>query len=330
MEILLWVPIFLGFLCTLLIMPIWIRKAKEIGLVWEDMNKPRREKNVAGSGGIIVVLGTMVGIFSYAMIQTFYFKSGNENLTEILAALLSIAFVAGIGLIDDLTGWKRGGLSIRSRLILILFSAMPLMIISFGESTVFGISFGIAYPLLLVPIGIVGATVTFNFLAGFNGLESSQGILLLSGLSIASYLKGNPSVSVIGAVMIACLAAFYIFNKNPAKVFPGNVMTYSIGAMIAIMAVLGDIEEIAVFFFIPYIIEMVLKSRGRLKKHSFGKPNEDGSLEIPYEKIYGLEHAAIWILKKLKPNRKVYEKEVVWLINAFQIVIIAIGFIIFF
>ena len=66
-----------------------------------------------------------------------------------------------------------------------------------------------------------------------------------------------------------------------------------------------------------------------MKKQSFGKPNEDGSLEMPYEKIYGLEHLAIYILKKIKPSKKVYENDVVSLINLFQIIIIIIGFVLF-
>jgi UDP-N-acetylglucosamine--dolichyl-phosphate N-acetylglucosaminephosphotransferase len=99
--------------------------------------------------------------------------------------------------------------------------------------------------------------------------------------------------------------------------------------MIACMAILGNIEKIAVFFFTPYIIETILKLRGGLKKESFAKLNDDGSLEMPYEKIYGLEHMAIYILKKIKPGKKVYEKDVVYLINAFQVLIVILGIIIF-
>ncbi|HIF03136.1 MAG TPA: glycosyl transferase family 4, partial [Nitrospinaceae bacterium] len=36
-----------------------------------------------------------------------------------------------------------------------------------------------------IPLGIVGAATTFNFLAGFNGLETGQGILIFSGLLFA-------------------------------------------------------------------------------------------------------------------------------------------------
>jgi UDP-N-acetylglucosamine--dolichyl-phosphate N-acetylglucosaminephosphotransferase len=329
MEPLILITIFASFFCTYLIVPFWIKKSKQIGLVWEDMNKPKSEKNVAGSGGITVVLGAMIGIFLYIAIQTFYFKSSDGISIEIFAMLSTLFLVAGIGLIDDLFGWKKGGLSKRSRIILILFSAVPLMIINAGESTMLGINLGILFPLLIIPLGILGATTTFNFLAGFNGLETSQGIILLSALSIAVYLTGNSWLSVVALCLVASLLAFYIFNFNPAKVFPGDILTYTIGASIAVIAVLGDSERIALFFFIPYFLETILKLRGKLEKQSFGKPNKDGSLEMPYNKIYGLEHLAIFILKKIKPSKKVYENDVVYAINGFQIAIILLGFALF-
>lgn len=329
MEPLILVIIFISFFCTYLIVPFWIRKAKQIGLVWEDMNKPKRDKNVAGSGGITVVMGAMIGIFLYIAIQTFYFKSSDGISIQIFAILSTILLVAGIGLIDDLFGWKRGGLSKRSRIILIFFSAVPLMVINAGQSTMMGINFGILYPLLIIPIGVLGATTVFNFLAGFNGLETSQGIIILSALAIVTYIVGNSWVSVVALCLVASLLAFYIFNANPARVFPGDVLTYAIGASIAVIAILGDSEKIALFFFIPYFIEMILKLRGKLKKQSFGKPNKDGSLEMPYDKIYGLEHLAIFLLKKIKPSKKVYENDVVYAINGFQIIIIVLGFALF-
>jgi len=329
MEPLILITIFASFFCTYLIMPFWIRKAKQIGLVWEDMNKPKSEKNVAGSGGIIVVIGSIIGIFLYIAIQTFYFKSTDGISISIFAMLSTLLLVAGIGLIDDLFGWKKGGLSKRSRIVLILFSAVPLMVINAGESTMMGINFGIWYPLLVIPLGILGATTTFNFLAGFNGLEAGQGIILLSALSIVMYMTGNSWLSVVALCLVASLVAFYIFNSNPAKVFPGDVLTYVIGASIAAIAILGNAEKIALFFFIPYLFEIILKLRGKLNKQSFGKPNKDGSLEMPYDKIYGLEHLAIFILKKMKPSKKVYENDVVYTINGFQIVIILLGFALF-
>ena len=76
MEPLLLVTIFISFFCTFLAMPFWIKKAKQIGLVWKDMNKLQHPKNVAGSGGLIVVFGFLLGVLSYVAIKTFYFKDG--------------------------------------------------------------------------------------------------------------------------------------------------------------------------------------------------------------------------------------------------------------
>jgi len=329
MEPILLATIFISFFCTYLIMPFWIRKAKQIKLIWQDMNKPKHPKNVAGSGGLVVVFGFLLGVLLYIAIKTFYFNSDGEIISYIFAILSVLLISLIIGLVDDLFGWQKGGLSMRSRIILMFFAAIPLMVINAGESTMMGIEFGLLYPLLIIPIGFIGATTTFNLLAGYNGLEAGNGILVLSALSIVTFITGDKWLSIMALCMVASLLAFYIFNKYPAKVFPGDVMTYAIGALIAAIAIIGNIEKIAVFFFIPYILETVLKLRGNLKKQSFAKVKKDGSLEMPYRKIYGLEHLAIKLLKKLKPSKKVHETDVVYSIHAFQILIIILGFLLF-
>ncbi len=328
MNVILLLPLLLSFFTVLFLTPIWIKKAREIGLVWEDMNKKGHPKNIAGSGGVSVFLGFILGTMSYMAIKTFYFKS-SDNLIEIFASLSVILIIAFVGFMDDLLGWRKGGLSRKSRLILLFFASIPLIIVNVGESNMMGIEFGLFYPLFFIPVGIIGASATFNFIAGYNGLEASQGIIILSALSITTFILGHKWLSIISLCMVASLIGFYIFNKYPAKVFPGDVITYSVGALIAVIAVLGNIEKIAIFFFIPYILETGLKIRGKLKKESFARVNEYGSLEMPYEKIYGLEHLAIKILKKIKRTKKVYEKDVIYLINAFQIMIIILGFVIF-
>lgn len=329
MEPVLLATIFLSFFCTFLAMPFWIRKAKQIGLVWEDMNKLHHPKNVAGSGGLIVVFGFLLGVLLYIAIKTFYFKDGGEIISYLFAILAVLLISSIVGIVDDLFGWQKGGLSARSRLFLIFFAAIPLMVINAGQSSVMGFELGLLFPLVVIPLGIVGATTTFNFLAGYNGLEAGQGILILSALAFAAFLTGNGWLSVVALCMVAALFAFYIFNKYPAKVFPGDVMTYAVGALIACIAILGNMEKIALFFFIPYILETVLKLRGNLKKHSFARVNENGGLEMPYKKIYGLEHLSIYVLKRIKSGRKVHEKEVVFLIHGFQLIIIALGFLLF-
>ena len=189
------------------------------------------------------------------------------------------------------------------------------------------VNFGIFFPLIIIPLAIAGCTSVYNFLAGFNGLEAGQGILILGFLSFVSYYTGSLWLAFIGMIMVAALIGFYFYNKFPAKVFPGNSLTYSVGGLIAIMAILGNFEKIAVFVFIPYLIEMILKSRGKLEKHSFGSPQKDGSLKQRYNKIYGLTHFSLWFLGKFK--RKVYEKDVVYFIFAIQLMFILLAIVLF-
>jgi len=325
MEVFLLLPIFLGFLITFFSLPVWIRRAKGVGLAGKDMNKVDGDK-VAEAGGVCVIMGFILGVLIYIGIRTFLFDS-YTNTMEIFCLLSVLLIISFVGFTDDILGWKIG-LNKTSRIVFLIFASLPLIAINAGQG-VTGTNLELIYPLLLLSIGLIGASATFNFLAGYNGLEASQGIIILSALSITAYLTGNRWLSIIGLIMVASLIAFYIFNKNPSKVFPGDILTYSVGALIAIIAIFGSIEKIAIFFFIPYILETILKLRGKLKKESFAKVNPDGSLEMPYSKVYGVEHLAIYLLKKIKPSKKVYEKEVVWLINLFQILIIIAGFIIF-
>jgi len=189
------------------------------------------------------------------------------------------------------------------------------------------IDFGIIYPLLIIPLAIAATSTVYNFLAGFNGLETGQGIIILSFLSYVSYVTGTPWLAFVGMIMVSCLFVFYLYNKVPAKVFPGDILTYSVGAMIGIMAVLGNFEKIALVVFFPYLIEMGLKLRGRLKKQSFGIPQKDGSLKMPYEKIYGLTHLGIFLVGKMK--KKVYERDVVYFIFSVQILFIVLAYFLY-
>ncbi|HDK42845.1 MAG TPA: glycosyl transferase family 4, partial [Candidatus Pacearchaeota archaeon] len=308
-ETILMIPLILGFLITLFLTPLWIKRAEKANITGKDLHKVKKNL-VSEGGGITLLLGFVLGVLIYIAIKTFILKS--DVITVEIFALLTTVLIAGfVGFIDDILEWRLG-LGKRTRLILLLFASIPLMVINAGQSEMMGINLGLLYPLFFIPLGVIGVSATFNFIAGYNGLETSQGIILLSSLALVTWLTGNSWLSLISLIMVSCLIGFYVFNKHPANVFPGDVLTYSVGALVAIMAILGNIEKIALFFFIPYIIETGLKVRGGLRKESLAMVNNDGSLDMPYKKFYGLEHVAIYLLKKSKKSKKVYEQEVVY------------------
>jgi UDP-N-acetylglucosamine--dolichyl-phosphate N-acetylglucosaminephosphotransferase len=325
MELLLIASIVVSFVLALIALPRWITLSKKVGLVWEDMNKYNHPKNVASSGGIIVIMAFVLGVLYYIAMKTLFIESDPRLMLEIFALLTVVLIFSCFGLVDDLLGWKNGGLSKRARIFLAFVAATPLVVINAGSSTIslpfFGvISLGILYPLIIIPLIIAACSTTFNFLAGFNGLEAGQGIIILTFLSFVAYITGTPRLTLVGMIMVFALFAFYLYNRFPSRVFPGNSLTWTIGALAAGMGIIGNFEKVVAIVFLPYLFEMILKLRGKLNVPSFAKPNKDGSLEMPCKKIYGLTHLSLFILKKFKD--KVYERDVVLFIHLIQLIFI--------
>lgn len=310
-----------AFFSTLIAIPIWIRKAKAIGLVGKDIHK-REEADVAEAGGIVVIFAAVLGIFVYFFINTFIIKV-EFKFIEMLAATITLILAGFIGFIDDILGWKKG-LKQFYKFLLSIPIAIPLAVVNAGTSDMnlpfIGIiDFGLIFPLVIVPITIIFSTNAFNMLAGYNGLEAGNGIIILSTLAFLIWRAGDFSSAVLALIMVVSLLAFLFFNKYPSRIFPGDTLTYSVGAFIAAIAIIGNAEKALFILFIPYIFEFILKARGKFKVESFAKLQKDGSLEQPNKKFYGIEHLVVSIIKKIKG--KVYENEVVYSIWLLEIIL---------
>ncbi len=310
---------FISFFITFFTLPFWIKRAKFAKLVGYDVHKNGKPQ-IPELGGICVITGFLVSLLFYIATRIFIYNTG-DNILSIFATITALLIATSIGFVDDILGWKIG-LRARYKVALTFFIALPIVVINVGHTVMAvpflgQVDFGILYPLLFVPLAIIGASNGFNMIAGYNGLEAGQSMLILTALSIITYFTGNTYLSLMGACMIAALGAFYIFNRYPAKIFPGDTLTYPVGALIAIMAILGDVEKYALILFIPYFMELVLKARGRFVKESFALVKENGSLENRYEQWYGLEHIAIDVVRKIKGTAT--EQDVVHALFAFQL-----------
>ncbi len=308
----------ISFILVLILVPGWIRSAGKFRLTGRDVHK-RDRRSVAEAGGVIVILGALVGMFYYIGIKTFV-QHSNGFMIYLLAAVCSILIALLLGLVDDLLEWRKG-LRQWQKIALSILIPIPLMVVNSGHHVMNipflgSVDFGILYSLVIVPIGIVGASNGFNMLAGHNGLEAGMGALILSTLGLIAWLSGNGWAAVIALCIAASLIAFLVFNFHPSSIFPGDSMTYPVGASIAIVAILADIEKFAVILFIPYFIEFLLKSRGRFVHDWTLEVLKDNSLKNKYRRWYSLPHAAAYIIRKAK--KKAFEHEIVLSIWAFQ------------
>ncbi|MDH5815355.1 MAG: hypothetical protein QE164_00940 [Candidatus Nezhaarchaeota archaeon] len=305
---------FISFIVSFLITPHFIRFFKLAGLVGLDLQKKDKPK-LPTSGGVCVAFGILAGLLSYVGIKTFVYGLRVEVI-PILAIVSSTLMVMFVGLLDDLNIRERAvrtkeGEDIRVGLpqwvkpLLTLPAAVPLMAIKAGHTTmsipfIGEIDFGILYPLVLIPIGVVGASNAVNLLGGFNGMEAGMGIVYM--LSLGVYALINQSIAtVVFLTSFASLLGFIRYNWYPAKILPGDSLTYLLGSLVACGVIIGNMEKAGIVVLTPFIVEFFLKARSRFKASCLGVLREDGRLDPPYgSKVYSLTHLVL----QLRPTEK--------------------------
>jgi UDP-N-acetylglucosamine--dolichyl-phosphate N-acetylglucosaminephosphotransferase len=301
----------IAFFSTFFITPILMKFLYQANVVALDLHKKNKPK-LPSAGGLAVAFGVLAGLLSYVGIKTFVYGLQQQAI-YFLAVISSVLIVTFVGFIDDLNITKRkvkikGREDIRIGLpqwlkpLLTLPAAIPLMVIMAGQPTMsipfFGdVNFGIFYPLVLVPIGVVGASNAVNLLGGFNGMEAGMGIVYMLSLGIYALLHDSIS-AVVFLVSFASLLAFIRYNWYPAKILPGDSLTYLLGSLVASGVIIGNMEKAGVIVLMPFIIEFFLKARSKFQASCLGKLRKDGKLDPPYgKKIYSLTH----VLMNLKP-----------------------------
>jgi len=173
------------------------------------------------------------------------------------------------------------------------------------------ISFGIIYSLILVPIGVTGASNATNMLAGLNGLEAGLSTMILGTLAIIAFFTGRIEALIIALTMIGAILAFLKYNWFPAKIFGGDGLTLMSGASIAVVAILGHMEKIGILLLILFFIELYIKSKSKFQGESFGIPK--GKYLLPPKKKKSLTHYFMY--------GKAKEKQIVLRILGVQLII---------
>ncbi len=303
MSPLVFICAFLSFLIALLLTPWLIRYLKRIGLFVRDANK-KDMPLVPLSGGPAVFSGFFIGTMFFIFYRTF-FSNGDftlfldgQQLLFLFGGISTILIVTFIGFLDDLVikpgKESSSGLRQWQKPLLTLAASVPLMVLNAGTDVmalplIGKVHFGILYPLLLVPIGIVGASNMVNMLAGFNGMETGMGIISIGMLGLYAFVHERWIAALIAALMIPALLAFYIYNRYPAKILAGDSLTYLIGATLAVVAILGNLEKAALIISIPFFIEFILKARRKFHADSFGYW-KNGKVQSKYDRIYSIPH----------------------------------------
>ncbi len=218
-----------------------------------DIHKENQPK-VAEMGGLVLLLA-----ITLTCILLLIFIGDSEQRITIFVFLAVILIGGIIGIFDDV---KTLGALFKP--LLLIIASLPIFLFNrFKSEPVFPIigqtRLSVVY-LFLLPFSISVTGNAVNMLDVFNGSMASTVIILLIVVLIANVIIFDFSFAstdltiVFSLIIIAVLAAFWIYNRYPAKVFSGDTGSLTIGAAIGAIAIMGQLEVIIVIAMIPFIM----------------------------------------------------------------------------
>jgi len=298
---------------------ILIRVCRDKGFCGPDMNKIGRPP-IPEMGGLAVMAALIIGSVLFLALK------GTKYPFVTYGALATVLGIALVGLYDDLKNLSRG---MKAVLPFVLSLPFGYLLYQMSMDSAPGLSILILPYLgrvelgwlliLVVPLGITCAANATNMLEGLNGLAGGLSLIIITFLILIAYLRELDDALYLLFPMAGALAAFLLFNIYPAKIFPGDVLTLSTGAVMASAAFLGQLKFVGAILLLPMIVEFFLKTLGKLRRvrkkktgwgHNFGELDLDGRLHHRGE-IESLVHLVL----KFRPMKEWQVVAVLWLLE---------------
>jgi phospho-N-acetylmuramoyl-pentapeptide-transferase len=235
---------------------------------------PQRHLTKAGTptmGGVALIGAAVIGYLVEHVVGTF--------TTRGLVAMLAICASAGVGLIDDWIKVHRQrslGLNKRAKAAGQLAVALTFAVLcvtwlkvdthlSFTRYTSLGIDLGKVGWVIFAVLVVVGCSNAVNLTDGLDGLAAGSSIFSFTALTVIGFeqlrhfaIYRNPAAldeASIAAAMIGACAGFLWFNAAPARIFMGDTGSLGIGAAIAVLALLENVDLLLVVIGGLFVLE---------------------------------------------------------------------------
>jgi len=266
----------------------------------QDLGK-RDKKTIPETGGVIsgcvflmvTILMILIDYGPHIMDRDTF---PHAQFAQMLAALLSIVFMLFLGFVDDVLDLRW-----RFKLILPTMASFPLLIVYYVSCN----RTEVVVPLILRPflgldtvnLGIfyyiymgmlaVFCTNAINILAGINGLEVGQSIVIAISIMVFNicHVTGENhrfSLYFLCPYVATSLPLLW-YNWYPSQIFPGDTFCYFSGMTLAVVAILGHFSKTLLLFFIPQVTNFLYSVPQLFRlipcpRHRLPKYNEETDL----------------------------------------------------
>ncbi|XP_063798715.1 UDP-N-acetylglucosamine--dolichyl-phosphate N-acetylglucosaminephosphotransferase [Pseudophryne corroboree] len=268
----------LGGLATALLIPAFKEHFIAARLYGIDMNKSSKEP-VPESQGVIsgaVFLLILFFFIPVPFLSCFMEEKCQEfphhEFVSLIGSLLAICCMIFLGFADDVLNLRW-----RHKLLLPTAASLPLLMVyftTFGNTTIvvpkpfrpllgLHVDLGILYYVYMGMLAVF-CTNAINILAGINGLEAGQSLIIAGSIIIFNTAELNGdcrddhlfSLYFIIPFFFTTLGLLY-HNWYPSSVFVGDTFCYFAGMTFAVVGIIGHFSKTMLLFFIPQILNFL-------------------------------------------------------------------------
>ena len=189
-------------------------------------------------GGAAIYIGFVLSILLF---------SPPDFLRELGAIVAGVTLLAWIGYLDD-----RKHLSPRFRLLVMLVAAL-VVVIAGVRIRLFGHDW-IDIPLSL--FWIVALINAVNWIDNMDGLAAGTAAITSAFFLFIALTQGQTLVSMLAAAIFGSAIGFLTYNFNPSSTFMGDMGAYTLGFVLAILAIKLNFEsqDLNVTWMVPIFV----------------------------------------------------------------------------
>ncbi|KYO43100.1 UDP-N-acetylglucosamine--dolichyl-phosphate N-acetylglucosaminephosphotransferase isoform X1 [Alligator mississippiensis] len=268
----------LGLAATVTLIPAFkdhFIAAKLFGL---DLNKTSRQPVPESQG---VISGAVFLIILFCFIPVPFLSCFVEEqckvfpyheFVELIGSLLAICCMIFLGFADDVLNLRW-----RHKLLLPTMASLPLLMVyftNFGNTTIvvpkpFRVLLGLHLDLGILYYVYMGMLAVFctnaiNILAGINGLEAGQSLVIAASIIIFNIVELNGDYQDDHIFSLYFMIPFFFttlgllyHNWYPSRVFVGDTFCYFAGMTFAVVGILGHFSKTMLLFFLPQVLNFL-------------------------------------------------------------------------
>jgi phospho-N-acetylmuramoyl-pentapeptide-transferase len=245
----------------------YLRIGKQIRIEEPSMHQVKMGTPTMGGVMMIVPVLVITGVLNVANLL------GQTLIGRSILVPMGVMVAYGVlGAIDDLTGVRRvpGGMLARYKFLWqVVFAGITAMALHFllelRSVAVPGVVEKIDIGLWYIPVAmfiIVGTSNSVNFADGLDALAGSLAAIAFAAYGVIAFLQGQVWLVAFDFTVAGAIFAFLWYNAHPAELFMGDAGSLSLGATLAVVALMTGqwlLLPIVGFMFAAETISVILQ-----------------------------------------------------------------------